>query len=258
MTSPAIEVEGFSLAYKPPQTILDGIDISVARGEFVSLVGPSGCGKTTLLNVLAGLVQAHTEGRATVLSRPPCLGTPNVAYMLARDSLLPWRSALHNACFGLELRGVGRAEREERAATMLRRVGLSGFEHSLPKALSHGMRQRVALARTFAMSSPVLLMDEPFGALDAQTKLHLQDLLLQLTQADKRTVVFITHDLAEAVAMSDRVIVLASRPGRVVADVAIDLPRPRSVRELQKDPGYHALYARVWGYLESGWTHHEG
>ena len=258
MAGPAIDVVDFSLAYAQGQPVLSGINARVDRGEFVSLVGPSGCGKTTLLNVLAGLVQAHASGRASVLAHPPKLGSPDVAYMLARDSLLPWRSALHNACFGIEVRGAARGEREQRAARMLQRVGLTGFEHALPKALSHGMRQRVALARTFAMDAKVLLMDEPFGALDAQTKLHLQDLLLQLTQEDQRTVVFVTHDLAEAVALSDRVIVLASRPGRVVADVPIGLPRPRSVRQLQKDPAFHALYAQVWAHLESGWTRHEG
>lgn len=253
-----IHVAQFSLAYKPPIQVLQDIDLTVAAGEFVSLVGPSGCGKTTLLNCLAGLVKAQTRGTALLKGHAPSLGCGDVAYMLARDSLLPWRDALGNAAFGMEVRGVGRVEREKRAAHFLKRVGLGGHLHVLPKALSHGMRQRVALARTFAMQSPVLLMDEPFGALDAQTKLQLQDLLLELTQTEQRTVIFVTHDLAEAVAVSDRVVVLASHPGRVVADVRIDLPRPRSVRALQKDPAFHALYSKVWGHLESGWVHHEG
>lgn len=253
-----IQVDRFSLSYSPPRQVLQDIDLEIRSGEFLSLVGPSGCGKTTLLNSLAGLVRAHTEGSTRLMGRVPRLGSPDVAYMLARDSLLPWRDALGNAAFGLEVRGVPRAEREARAAEFLRHVGLGQHMHALPKALSHGMRQRVALARTFAMDSPVLLMDEPFGALDAQTKLQLQDLLLDLTQSEQRTVLFVTHDLSEAVAVSDRVVVLASHPGRVVADVAIDLPRPRSVRALQKDPAFHALYAKVWGHLESGWVHHEG
>jgi NitT/TauT family transport system ATP-binding protein len=254
----AIRVEGFSLAYQPSVQVLQDIDLTVKQGEFVSLVGPSGCGKTTLLNALAGLVQATTSGKAELMGHAPQLGSGDVAYMLARDSLLPWRDALGNAAFGMEVRGVPRTERERRATSFLKRVGLGGHLHSLPKALSHGMRQRVALARTFAMSSQVLLMDEPFGALDAQTKLHLQDLLLELSQTEKHTVVFVTHDLAEAVAVSDRVIILASHPGRVIADMRIDLPRPRSVRSLQKDPAFHALYAKVWSHLESGWVHHEG
>lgn len=258
MTTPAISIEQFSLAYKQNVPVLQNITLQVQVGEFVSLVGPSGCGKTTLLNVLAGLVQAHTEGKAQLLGHLPLLGSPDVAYMLARDSLLPWRTALGNAAFGMEVRGVPKEEREERAVALLKRVGLASHLDVLPKALSHGMRQRVALARTFAMTSPVLLMDEPFGALDAQTKLQLQDLLLELTQTEQRTVVFVTHDLAEAVSVSDRVVVLASHPGCVVADLPIDLPRPRSVRALQKDSAFHALYAKVWGHLESGWTKHEG
>lgn len=258
MSLPTITIERFTLAYNPPIPVLQNIDLSVRAGEFVSLVGPSGCGKTTLLNVLAGLVKAQTQGKAELLGGAPVLGSPQIAYMLASDSLLPWRTALGNAAFGMEVRGVPKAEREQRALALLKRVGLGGHIDALPNALSNGMRQRVALARTFAMNSPVLLMDEPFGALDAQTKLQLQDLLLELTQSEQRTVMFVTHDLAEAVAVSDRVVVLASHPGRVVVDMRIDLPRPRTVRALQKDPAFHALYAKVWGHLESGWTHHEG
>ena len=258
MSQAAIHFERYSLAYKPGVPVLQDINLSVKPGEFVSLVGPSGCGKTTMLNVLTGLLKVHTEGRGELLGAAPVAGSHQIAYMLARDSLLPWRTALGNAAFGMEVRGVPRAEREERAVQLLKRVGLGEHLHSLPKQLSHGMRQRVALARTFAMNSPVLLMDEPFGALDAQTKLQLQDLLLELTQSEKRTVVFVTHDLAEAVSVSDRVVVLASHPGRVVVDLPIDLPRPRTVRALQKDPAFHALYAKVWSHLESGWTHHEG
>ena len=137
-------------------------------------------------------------------------------------------------------------------------MGLSGFENSYPKALSHGMRQRVALARTFAIEADLLLMDEPFGALDAQTKLQLQDLLLSLCQDSQRSVVFVTHDLSEAVAVADRVVVMSSRPGRIVADVPVDLPRPRSIKALQRDPHFHALYAQLWAHLEQGWSSHEG
>jgi NitT/TauT family transport system ATP-binding protein len=178
--------------------------------------------------------------------------------MLARDSLFPWLSALDNAAFGLKVRGMPVAQARERAAVMLKRVGLGGAERKLPKELSHGMRQRVALARTFAMPSPLLLMDEPFGALDAQTKLQLQDLLLQLCQESERSVLFVTHDLSEAVALADRVVVMSSRPGRVVADVPVPLPRPRSIRALQTSDDFHHTYARVWKHLEEGWVHHEG
>ena len=186
------------------------------------------------------------------------LGGQQSAYMLARDSLLPWATAQDNAAFGMKIRGTPPAECREAARQMLARVGLSGFEGAYPKALSHGMRQRVALARTFAIGADLLLMDEPFGALDAQTKLQLQDLLLSLCQESRRSVVFVTHDLSEAVAVADRVVVMSSRPGRIVADVTVNLPRPRSIRALQKDHRFHELYAQLWSHLEQGWSSHEG
>ena len=231
---------------------VERVSFSIGSGEFVSLVGPSGCGKTTILNLLSGLLADHPGGEARILGKSPRAGNPDIAYMLARDSLLPWRTALRNAAYGLEIRGRPQREREERAMTLLGRVGLGDFASKYPKALSHGMRQRCALARTFALESPVFLMDEPFGALDAQTKLQLEDLLLDLWSANRRTVVFVTHDLAEAVALSDRVIVMSARPGRVIADLPVDLPRPRQVGALQKDPKFHQLYARLWSLLEQG------
>jgi NitT/TauT family transport system ATP-binding protein len=230
---------------------VDNASLEVADGEFVSIVGPSGCGKTTILNLLTGLVPLQ-QGKVELLGKTPSVGNPDVAYMLARDSLLPWRSALDNAAYGMEIRGVGEAERERRARALLAEVGLKGFEQHYPKMLSHGMRQRCALARTFCLDSPVLLMDEPFGALDAQTKLQLEDLLLRLWGEHRHSVVFITHDLAEAVALSDRVIVMSARPGRIIADMRIELERPRSVRALQKDAHFLEIYARVWEKLEEG------
>ncbi len=254
----AVDVRALSLSFDGVRQVLDRVSLSVAAGEFVALVGPSGCGKTTLLNLCAGLVNARRQGTVAVCGAPGQLGNPRVAYMLARDSLLPWATALDNAAFGLKVQGRPLTERRAVAQQMLDRVGLSGFEASYPKALSHGMRQRVALARTFAIDADLMLMDEPFGALDAQTKLQLQDLLLSLCEASRRSVVFVTHDLSEAVAVADRVVVMSSRPGRIVADVAVDLPRPRSIRALQRDPHFHALYARLWAHLEQGWSSHEG
>ena len=254
----SIAADGIHLSFDGVKEVLSNVNLQVRQGEFVSLVGPSGCGKTTLLNLAAGLVPHRGAGSLAVRGHAPVLGNPDIGYMLARDSLMPWKSALGNAMFGMEVRGVARAEAEQRARAMLAEVGLSGFENALPKALSHGMRQRVALARTFALGSPLLLMDEPFGALDAQTKLQLQDLLLRLCQQHQQSVLFVTHDLSEAVAVSDRVVVMTSRPGRIVADVAIELPRPRSIRELQKNPRFHELYSQLWSHLESGWSKHEG
>ena len=251
MAAPAIDIRELVVRFGPAVLAVDRFSLAVEPGEFVSIVGPSGCGKTTVLNLLTGLIGLQ-QGDISILGKRPFAGNPEIAYMLARDSLLPWRSTMQNACYGMELRGVPREAREEKARALLKRVGLQGFEGSWPKELSHGMRQRAALARTFCLDSPILLMDEPFGALDAQTKLQLEDLLLELWSAERRTVVFITHDLAEAVALSDRVIVMSARPGRIIADMRIPLARPRSVRGLQKDHAFLDLYAMVWEKLEQG------
>lgn len=255
---PAVAVDGLHLSFGGNKPVLADISLNIAEGEFVSLVGPSGCGKTTLLNLCAGLLEHTGSGSIKVMGSPPRCGNPQIGYMLARDSLLPWCSALDNAAFGAKIRGQTKDQSIERARKMLAEVGLAEHANTLPKALSHGMRQRTALARTFALDAPLLLMDEPFGALDAQTKLQLQDLLLRLCHQHRQTALFVTHDLAEAVAVSDRVIVMSSQPGRIIADVLIDLPRPRSIRELQKSPRFHELFATLWSQLESGWVHHEG
>lgn len=231
--------------------VMSRISLDIRRGQFVSLVGPSGCGKTTLLNMVEGLVEP-SRGSILVHGERPRCGRPDMAYMLARDALLPWRTVIDNAVLGNELRGVPAQERRERARELLEHVGLGQYLHHFPKALSQGMRQRTALARTFALSASVLLMDEPFAALDAQTKLQLEDALLDLWQRERRTVIFVTHDLHEAVSISDRVIVMSSRPGKIHADVEINLPRPRIVRALQSSRDYHELYADVWRKLEEG------
>lgn len=253
-----VVVQDYSLSFDGKNNVLEGISFDVSDGEFISLVGPSGCGKTTLLNLLAGIVPLIGSGSIKINERDPEIGSRDVAYMLARDSLFPWRTALGNAEFGMEARGETKEFFRAKALNMLAEVGLKDFSNSYPKELSHGMRQRVALARTFSLDAQLLLMDEPFGALDAQTKLQLEDLLLRLCHQFKHTVVFVTHDLAEAVALSDRVIVMSSRPGKIIADIKIDLPRPRSIRELQKSEKFHELYSVLWTYLEEGWVRHEG
>lgn len=250
MTDRRLVIEVTDLVHKySGLEVISRTDLSVAEGEFVSIVGPSGCGKTTLLNIIAGLTPC-VEGVVRLSGSSPREGRSDVAYMLARDSLLPWKDALANAEFGAKVRGADPSRRREKAMHLLSSVGLKGFETRFPKELSHGMRQRVALARTFCLDSPFLLMDEPFGALDAQTKLQLEEVLLALWSEERRTVIFITHDLSEAIVLSDRVIVMRARPGAIIADIPIDLPRPRSVRKLQSSPHYHELYAQIWAKLE--------
>lgn len=229
--------------------VIDDLSLTVRAGEFVSIVGPSGCGKTTLLDIIAGLTP-YQHGRVAIANRKPHAGRKDIAYMFANDCLLPWRTALQNAVFGMELRGFARKERFDRARSLLAEAGLSGFEDAFVSQLSKGMRQRVALARTFGLNCEYLFMDEPFGALDPQTKLLLQQQLLQLWEGhESRTILFITHDLGEAIVMSDRVIVLTRRPARIKADLRIDLPRPRIARDLLRMPEYHQIYAQLWQEL---------
>lgn len=225
--------------------VLESTSVEIAARQFVALVGPSGCGKTTVLNMVAGLVKP-TEG--TVLldrTRPHC-GDTSVGYLLARDALMPWRTALGNVSLPLEVRGVARSERDRRAQAALEAVGLGAFCSSFPSQLSHGMRQRVAVARTLVVEPSTLLMDEPFSALDAQTRLGLQQQFLRLWERLNSTVVFVTHDLTEAILLADRVIVFSARPGRIKADFKIDLQRPRSLTELQGSDAFHELFQKIW------------
>ena len=224
------------------------ITLHISPGEFVSIVGPSGCGKTTLLNYGAGLLPPHVcKGKFLVSGKPPQAGNRDIAYMLARDALSPWRTALGNAELGCEIRGVPKDERRRRAADLLAKVGLAGFEDVYPKALSHGMRQRVALARTFAMDAPILLMDEPFGALDAQTRLSMQALLLSLWDRRRSTVLFVTHDVDEALILADVVYVMSAAPGRIIRRIDVDTPRPRAVDRL--DQAFLDRRAHIIGLL---------
>lgn len=228
--------------------ILDDIALSSKGGEFIALIGPSGCGKTTLLDIMCGIRPLQT-GTARLCGLPPKEGRADTSRMFARDALLPWRTAASNIEFALAARKID-IDRKDTIDKLLRDVGLDGFGDKYPNQLSQGMRQRVALARTFSLESDFLFLDEPFGALDAQTKLVLQEKLLALWEKTRSTVVLVTHDLGEAIALADRVIVMTSRPGRIMADVKIDLPRPRSVNALQKTREYHDLYADLWDKLE--------
>ncbi|MPZ28264.1 MAG: ATP-binding cassette domain-containing protein [Micromonosporaceae bacterium] len=227
------------------------IDLDVADGEFVAIVGPSGCGKSTLLNIVSGILPP-TRGEVSVKDIPVTGVRDDIGYMPARDLLLPWRTVEHNVEFPLEIqRRLSPAERRQRAHELLAAVGLSGFERYYPHALSQGMKQRVAIARTFATRPDVLLMDEPFSALDAQTRVVVQDLFLTIWEAEHRTVVLITHDVTEAVALADRVVVMSPRPGTIRSVYDIALPRPRSVEQLLfEEPRYQRYLQRIWRDLQ--------
>jgi ABC-type nitrate/sulfonate/bicarbonate transport system ATPase subunit len=219
-------------------TALAEIDLALRAGELTAVVGPSGCGKSTLLELMAGL-QEPDEG--VVERQAAC------AYMPQRDLLLPWRDALANAALALECQGVGRAEARRRAVPLFERFGLAEFEGVRPAGLSGGMRQRVAFLRTLLQGRPVLLLDEPFGALDAITRADLREWLAGALAEDPRTVLLVTHDVEEAVFLADRIVVLSPRPGRVMADFEVDLPRPRSVTSSD----FTELKARALGALSS-------
>ncbi len=234
----AVEVVGVSHAFGrggDRVEVLDDLTLSVAEGEFVSVVGPSGCGKSTLLHLLAGL--AAPEGGATRLAG-------RTAYMPQRDALLPWRRALGNAVLGAEVRGVARAEARRSAAALFEPFGLAGFERAWPAQLSGGMRQRLALLRTFLTPASILLLDEPFGALDAITRRHFQGWLEEVWMVDRRTVLLVTHDVEEALVLSDRVMVLSPRPARLVTVVESPFTRPRRPG-LVTNPEFVALKASL-------------
>jgi NitT/TauT family transport system ATP-binding protein len=226
-------------------------DLEIRKSEFVALVGPSGCGKSTILNLAAGLL-APTEGVVRYDEAPLQGLNLRAGYMTQKDTLLPWRTAEDNIGMPLELhcRGVARAEIRERVAAMIRLVGLAGFEHHYPGELSGGMRKRVALARTLIYEPETLLMDEPFGALDAQLKLLMHDQLQRLTQQRRMTVLFVTHDLAEAIALSDRVVVMSARPGRIRVVREIPIPRPRDVFKIRFAPEFSRIHEELWDELK--------
>jgi len=253
-TTPHITVENIRHWYYDTRTkgVVEAIshaETKIGHREFVSIVGPSGCGKTTLLNMIAGMV-VPSQGTLSIDGRRVSGIQPDtIGYMVARDTLLPWRTVIKNVEFALEF-GSHDGDRRKEAEEFVSLVGLDGFEDHYPDQLSHGMRQRAALARTLVGRPKVLLMDEPFGALDAQTRLLMQNEFVHLWEARQTTVVFVTHDLIEAMAMSDRVLVFSARPGRIKADYRVDFPRPRIVDELQDDPAFQALHRNIWGELK--------
>jgi NitT/TauT family transport system ATP-binding protein len=222
------------------------VSLSVAPGEFVSVIGPTGCGKTTLLNLAAGLLQP-TSG-AVIVSGEALSGINRRAgYLFQADGLMPWRNARENVEAGLLFAGRPRAEARDRAEAWLRRVGLGGFGDRYPHQLSGGMRKRVALAQVLILEPQILLMDEPFSALDVQTRVLMENELLDLWSSERRSALFITHDLEEAIALSDRIVVLSAGPAtRPIGEFRIDLPRPRDVSEIRLTPGFLEVHGEIW------------
>jgi NitT/TauT family transport system ATP-binding protein len=228
--------------------VLHDINLSIQEGEFVSFVGASGCGKTTLLRVLHGLIPAT---RGEVMMNGEVVDTPSSdrGFVLQQDSLLPWRTVLRNVTFGLEVKGNPSKDSDERARKLLQLVGLNGFENHYPLEISGGMRQRVNLARALVVDPDMLLMDEPFASLDAQTREIMQGELLRIWEQQRKTVLFVTHQIDEAVYLSDRVIVLSARPGRVKKDIKIDLPRPRPL-SIKRSQEFIETIDTIWALIE--------
>jgi NitT/TauT family transport system ATP-binding protein len=227
---------------------LENVDLFVAENEFVSFIGPSGCGKSTLLEIIAGL-QAPSEGSISIDGRPITGPGADRCVVFQQYALFPWRSVLRNVTFGLEGRGIRRKEQEERAKACLELVGLGGFEQSYTWQLSGGMRQRVAIARALAVDPPIMLMDEPFGALDAITRDLLQDQLLSLRASAKKTIIFVTHSVDEALYLSDRVVLMGIRPGRVIQEFRVELDHSLDRESLRASPKYQELHAKLWSML---------
>lgn len=226
---------------------LEGIDLHIAEGEFAAILGPSGCGKSTLLNLLAGF-EAPSAGALHVFGAPVRKPGPGRAVVFQEPALFPWLTVWENVVFAPKLAGARRAAYEGLAREFLHTVGLAGFERHLPDQLSGGMKQRVGLARALLMRPQVLLMDEPFGALDAQTRLQMQELLLQVWDRYRKTIVFITHDIDEAILLADTVYVMSARPGRIQARLPVALPRPRGL-DLLTQPAFNTLKREVFGLI---------
>jgi len=240
-----ISVSGLTIAFGPTRA-LERVSLGVNDGEFVSIVGPSGCGKSTMLNVIAGLL-APSEGDTYVAGIENNGPGSRIGYMFQKDTLLPWATALENVFLPMDVKG----ERDShKARALMQLVDLAGFEAHYPRQLSGGMRKRVQLARLLAQDPDVLLMDEPFGALDAQTRLIIQGEFLKIWEEQRKTVLFVTHDLQEAIALSDKVVLISARPGRVKATYPVDLPRPRQIENVLVHPRFTALFHEIWASLK--------
>jgi NitT/TauT family transport system ATP-binding protein len=229
--------------------VLSDVDLQVAAGEILVLIGPSGCGKSTVLNLAAGM-RRPSSGHVTCFGRPVDGINRRVSYMTQKDTLFPWRSAIDNAALPLEVNGVSKKERYERARAELANVGVAGFDDYRPHQLSGGMRSRIALARCLLSDSDILLMDEPFAAIDALVRVRLQELLIQVWQRTKQTLIYVTHDLNEAITLGHRVAVMGARPGRIELVRSIDEPHPRDAARFRATPRAQELYVELWNALE--------
>jgi NitT/TauT family transport system ATP-binding protein len=250
-----IEIAGLSKTFPArgkdaPVEALKDVSLTINDGEFVTVLGPSGCGKTTLLRMVGGLIRAD-QGTISLDGKAINGPGPERAMVFQSIALMPWATVLNNVAFGLKLRGVSRSDRETRAKELLELVGLTGFENRLPGELSGGMQQRVGLARALAVDPKILLMDEPFGALDEQTRRLLQEELLQIWETTRKTVIFITHSMEEAVLLGDRIVLMSPRPGRVVDVLPVPLPRPRAatVDQIEGSAEFAAITAQLWHRL---------
>ncbi len=249
--SARIQVEALhrSFALAAGEVVAVGdVSFEIGRREFVSLIGPSGCGKSTVLNIIAGLLRP-TRGRVLIDGEPVTEPLQKVGYVFQKDTTFPWMTVEQNIGMGLEYRGIPAEERRRRVAEMVKMAKLEGFEQAYPRMLSGGMRQRVALMRSFVVEPEVLLMDEPFGSLDTHTALNLHQELLQLWERTRQVIVFVTHNLSEAVTLSDRVILLSHRPSRVKQVVEVDIPRPRDVIAVRETAEYQRIYRALWHSL---------
>jgi len=253
-TPTAVALQDATVAFRVADgrvyTAVEQADLAVADGEFVAIVGPTGCGKSTLLNVAAGLLQP-AAGRVRIFDKPLVGLNRDAGYLFQADALFPWKTALDNVAVGLEIAGTSRGEALARAKQWLGSVGLGAFASRYPHMLSGGQRKRVGLAQVLIRNPKILLMDEPFGPLDAQTRQIMGNLLLELWSADKKAVLFVTHDLEEAIALADRVVIMSAGPSaRIIGDWRVPLARPRDIFEARLDKDFHALHREIWSVLK--------
>jgi NitT/TauT family transport system ATP-binding protein len=253
-SAPAVELNDVTIAFRLADgsfyTAVERASLDVADGEFVAIVGPTGCGKSTLLNVAAGLI-APAKGSATIFGSGLTGLNRQAGYLFQAESLFPWKTAVENVAIGLEITGTPKADARDKARNWLSRVGIGGFGDRYPHMLSGGQRKRVGLVQVLIRDPKILLMDEPFGPLDAQTRQIMGNLLLDLWSADRKAVLFVTHDLEEAISLSDRVVIMSAGPAaRIIGNWKVPLGRPRDIGEVKLDPAFHALHREIWDALK--------